>query len=438
MKIAILGFGLQGRSAYDYWSGDNDITVCDLDKEVELPDGAASKLGEDYLSNLDAFDLLVRSPSIHPQDIVKANGPDILKKVTTVTNEFFKVCPCQNIIGVTGTKGKGTTATLIAKILEAAGKKVHLGGNIGTPPLDMLKDGIGQTDYVVLELANFQLIDLTHSPSTAVCLMVAPEHLNWHEDMDEYVTAKSQLFRYQDSSDIAIYYAANKVSEGIASAGSGRKVPYYAPPGAYVDEDQVKIGDQTVCSVSDIKLIGKHNWQNVCAAITAVWQIDHNVDAIRNVLSTFTGLEHRIELVRELRGVRYYDDSFGTTPETAIAAIEAFSEPEILILGGRGKGVPFNELAKVVKRESSHIPGVLLIGEDKDKIAEALRAEGYGGLHMSDASTMQEVVGQATALAEDIGKDSVVLLSTACTSFDMFANYKDRGEQFKSAVEQLS
>ena len=186
MKIAILGFGKQGLSAYDYWKGpDNAITICDENEVLELPEGTSGQLGQNYLHELDKFDLIVRSPSVHPKDITVANSPATLDKVTSVTNEFFRVCPSKNIVGVTGTKGKGTTSTLIAKILEADGKKVHIGGNIGTPPLDMLKNGIEPEDWVVLELANFQLIDLNYSPKIAVCLMIAPEHLDWHTDVNE-------------------------------------------------------------------------------------------------------------------------------------------------------------------------------------------------------------------------------------------------------------
>jgi len=181
-------------------------------------------------------------------------------KVTTVTNEFMRVCPTRNIIGVTGTKGKGTTSTLIAKMLEAADKTVHLGGNIGIPPLDLLKRNIQPDDWVVLELANFQLIDLKSSPSIAVCLMVVPEHLNWHTDMAEYIAAKQQLFIWQTSDDIAIYYDGNEYSHTIAAAGMGSKLPYYAPPGVEIRDGALRIDELYTCSTSELKLLGTHNW----------------------------------------------------------------------------------------------------------------------------------------------------------------------------------
>lgn len=193
MKIAILGYGIQGRSAFEYWNRDgNDITICDRNDDLKVPEHIKSQLGQDYLSNLDRFDLIVRSPNVHPKDIASANSLSILDKVTTPTNEFMKVCPTKNVVGVTGTKGKGTTSSLITTILEMNGKTVHLGGNFGISPLDLLKKGINAEDWVVLELANFQLIDLKIDPHIAVCLMIAPEHLDWHTDMDEYVNLKAR------------------------------------------------------------------------------------------------------------------------------------------------------------------------------------------------------------------------------------------------------
>lgn len=430
MKIAILGYGAQGRAAYDYWREGNEITVCD-GRVVEVPTGVQTRFGEDHLRGLDDFDLIVRSPIVHPRDITAANSPAILDKVTTVTNEFFRVCPTKNIIGVTGTKGKGTTSTLIAKVLETDGKRVHVGGNIGTPPLDLLKDGIEPEDYVVLELANFQLIDIKYSPPLAVCLMVEPEHLDWHEDHDEYYTAKQQLFKHQTSEGVAIYYAENEVSKKIASVSPGRLLPYYAAPGAVVQDGKIMIGGQAICETGEIKLLGKHNWQNACAAITAVWQVSQNIEALRSVLTSFSGLEHRLEFVRELRGVKYYNDSFGTTPGTAIVAIQAFEEPKVVILGGSDKGADYKKLAKVIT--GSNIRKVLLIGEQAKRIQVALQGAGFQNF-MPGGGDIQEIVSTAAAQAQP---GDVVLLSTACASFDMFENYKDRGEKFKQAVQEL-
>ncbi|NDC22469.1 hypothetical protein EBZ57_03840, partial [bacterium] len=195
MNVAVLGYGKQGHSAQEYWGKQgHDITICDQNPDIQLPEGTKSQLGDDWNKNLDQYDLIIRSPFVHPREITKYSSPEILQKVTTVTDEFLKVCPTKNVIGITGTKGKGTTSTLVAKMLEADGKKVHLGGNIGIPPLDMLKSAIKRDDWVVLELANFQTMDLKHSPHIGVCLMVVPEHLDWHTNDTEYYSAKKQMF----------------------------------------------------------------------------------------------------------------------------------------------------------------------------------------------------------------------------------------------------
>lgn len=432
MKIAIIGYGDQGRSAYEYWNtADNEITICDRNESLQLPETAQKQLGIYYLHRLDRFDLIVRSPSIKPKDIVEQNSSDILDKVTTVTNEFLKVAPSRNFIAVTGTKGKGTTSSLIAKMLEASSYRVHLGGNIGIPPLDLLKNDIKADDWIVLELANFQLIDLQQSPHIAVCLMVAPEHMDWHADTDEYYNAKSQLFRHQTSDDIAIYNANNEISTRIASTSKGWKIPYMAFPGGQVIDGRIQIDDQTICDTSELKLLGRHNWENVCAAVTAVWKVTQNIPAMRDVLTSFSGLEHRLELVRELDGVKYYDDSFGTMPDTAIVAIQAFAQPKVIILGGSDKGADFTALASVVAH--SDVRQVLLIGQQADKIRQALDGQGFHD-YQAGGNNMTEIVANARKASEN---GDVILLSTACASFDMFDDYKDRGDQFKSAVQAL-
>ncbi len=435
MKLAILGFDLQGRSAFTYWNRDgNELTVCDHNPDVNVPEGTASQLGDGYLRNLDRFDVLVRTPGLHPSDIVAANpdAPDILDKVTSNTDEFMRVCPTPNIIGVTGTKGKGTTSTMITRMLEAAGHHVHLGGNIGIPPLDMLKDEIQADDWVVLELANFQLIDIKHSPQIAVCLMVVPEHMDWHADMQEYMTAKAQLFRWQTPDDVAVHYAHSEYSSQIASVSAGAKIPYMQAPGAEVIDGTVVIAEQPVCRTEEIRLLGRHNWQNVCAAVTAVWQVTKDIEAMRSVITTFTGLEHRLELVCEFDGVKYYNDSFGTTPETAMVAIESFTEPKVVILGGSDKGALYDNLAKTVA--SGNVRKAIVIGQTGPAIEQALRQAGYYAIEQG-AATMPEIVTQARSLSQP---GDIILLSTGCASFDMFANYKDRGEQFKRAVAALS
>jgi len=267
-----------------------------------------------------------------------------------------------------------------------------------------------------------------------------PEHLNWHADMDEYALAKAQLFAHQSADDIAIYFAANEASKHLAESGKARKIPYYVPPGAVAGYGYISMGSQTICRTDELKLLGRHNWQNVCAAVTAVWQVTQDVGAIRSVLTTFSGLPHRLEFVRELNGVQYYEDSFGTTPETAVAAIEAFDQPQVVILGGRPKGANYEELARVIAA-NQHVVKAMLIGEARPMLVKVLQAAGYRNYVTTDAQTMPEIVKQAAELGEavagSLGKTAIVLLSTACSSFDMFDNYKQRGEAFKQAVQAL-
>lgn len=431
MKIAIVGFDREGRATYDFFKDqDHQITVCDQNDQLEAPDGVSTKLGEGYLDDLAAFDLIVRTPGLHPGKILEKN-PDVGQKITSGTNLFFENCPTKNVIGVTGTKGKGTTSTLVAKMLEADGKDVHLLGNIGTPMLSAL-GSLTKDNWVVLELSNFQLIDLHYSPHIATVLMVVPEHLDWHEDMEEYIAAKQQLFIHQSTDDIAIYYAKNENSLSVADASEGNLIPYFDNPGAKVDNQKIRIGDTEICDVSDVKLLGEHNLQNVCAAITTVWQVTQNVEAMRHVIGSFSGLEHRLEFVSDVAGVQYYDDSFGTTPETAQVAIEAFDKPKIVILGGSDKGASFEDLAKTITR--SNVRSVIVIGRMGPVIADSLKKLGYSDVH-EGGETMQSIVYKARDLSQS---GDIVLLSTGCASFDMFDNYKDRGDQFKQAVKELA
>ena len=435
MKVAILGFARDGRAAYDYFNtGEHQITVCDQNTQVEIPNGCSSQLGPDYLKNLDQFDVIIRSAGLMPHLITEANPetPDILKKVKGNVDLFFEACPTKNIIGVTGTKGKGTTCTLIAKMLEASGRRVHLGGNIGIGALDLLKNNIQPDDWVVLEQSSFQLIDQKHSPHIAVCLMVVPEHLDMHKDVEEYMTAKSNLFVNQTENDVAIYYADNENSVKIAAVGKGKKIPFMKQPGAFVINDDIAIDETVIVPTKDLKLLGKHNWQNVCAAVTAVNLVVRDLRAMQSVLATFTGLEHRLEFVRELDGVKYYDDSFGTTPETAIVAIEAFEQPKVVILGGSDKGSNYADLAKTVKE--NNVRKVIVIGDMAQKITSELVGVGFTEIE-EGGKTMTEMVAKARSAAQS---GDIVLLSTACASFGLFKDYRDRGQQFKQVVLSLA
>lgn len=441
MKIAILGFAGEGQSSYRHWNkSGNEITICDSDVNISAPEGARKQLGPDCLKNLDRFDLLVRTPGLHPRKIVEANpdAPNILDKIWSNTNEFLEVCPTKNIIAITGTKGKGTTCTLIAHMLESIGHTVHLGGNIGIPPLDMLAD-IKPDDWVILELSSFQLCDLKSSPHIAVCLMVEPEHLNWHEDMDEYIEAKRQLFLRQSEDDIAVYYAENHYSQAIASASSGLTIPYMAAPGAEVTdnaegEEFVQIDGHKIIDTKDIRLLGKHNWQNICAAITAVWNVSQDVNAIEKAVAGFHGLPHRLEKVREVGGVYYYNDSFSSAPGATIAALNAIPGTKVLIVGGVDKNLDLDELARNILVHKDQIRRIVIIGEVAHKIERELKAHGLSNYDILKDVTMSQIVEHAGRVAQN--GDSVVL-SPGTSSFDMFKNFEDRGTKYKEAVNKL-
>lgn len=425
---------MQGQSAYNYWREGNDITIHDAVPVPDAPEGAATVCGDNYLEGLDKYDLIVRSPSVHPNDIAKANSPAILEKVTSNTDEFFKVCPTRNIIGVTGTKGKGTTTIFISKMLEAASKRVHMGGNIGIPPLDLLDNDIRPNDWVVLELANFQLIDLRTSPHIGVCVTVSPEHLDWHYDTAEYIQSKQQLFAHQSADDVAVYYAGSQYSEEVASVSPGHKIPYFAAPGAHIADGAIVIDDARICATSDIKIMGKHNWENICAAVTAVWQVAKDVEAMRSVIESLSGLPHRLEEIRVHNDITYYNDSFAATPLATVAAINAVSQPKVLIIGGVDRGLVLDELVDSIANNSDSIRKVLLIGAARERIAQELTARQYNNFELVDATTMPEIVTLATEQAQ---AGDAVVLSPGFASFDMFKNFEDRGKQFREAVNAL-
>ncbi len=442
MRVALVGFGVENQAVYRHFIKRGvSPTVCDQNPDIELPESAQGQLGPEYLQNLDNFDMIVRSVGVHPSVILDKN-PASGPKITTAVNLFFQACKTP-IIGVTGTKGKGTASTLIHKFLEAGGKKSVLAGNIGTPMLDVLEAAAG-ADFVVLELSSFQLYDLRYSPARAVCLMVVPEHLNWHSDFDDYKRAKTNLFRYQNSDGVAIFNTLDQASRDIAAVSPATTKLTYAVPKpdehllalctTFVDGDTIYCGKQPVLKINEVKLPGRHNLENICAAIAATWDlIDSNAEAVRQVVTTFGGLEFRLQTIRELGGVTYVNDSFSTTPETAIAAINAFDQPKIVILGGSDKGIPFDELANAVV--GGNVKSVLAIGDQGPVIAKLLQTRGYNNFVLAGLDSMPDIVQKAQKLA---GPGDVVLLSTGCASFGMFKDYKDRGNQFNQAVLALT
>ncbi len=436
-KIAIVGAGgVEGKSAFAYYRAMPDVEIAVHDQNpLELKDypDATIVTGPDYLTDLERYDLVVHSPGIRPDKL----GVDPAK-VTTATREFFAHCPAP-IIGITGTKGKGTTSSLITKFLEAAGHKVWLVGNIGQPCLDVLAQ-IKKTDWVVFELSSFQLFDIDKSPHIAVHLMISSDHQDWHTDMAEYSSAKANIFRFQHGEDTAVYYAGSQqVVKAAQQSPAKTKTPYdrnqVLADGAYVKNDSIMMRDKEVAKVSDVALVGSHMLDNVCAAIAATWDIVQNVEVYQKTLRSFTGLPHRMQLVRELHGVAYVDDSYSSTPAAAEAAVAAFDQPLVAILGGYNKhnqSGDFDKLAEGVKR--ANVRHVLLVGETASDIKAALDKIGFSDYSPGFAS-MGEIV---EAAAKHAKSGDVVLLSPGCASFDMFRNFTDRGEQFMAAVQALS
>ncbi|HSX34394.1 MAG TPA: UDP-N-acetylmuramoyl-L-alanine--D-glutamate ligase [Candidatus Saccharimonadales bacterium] len=434
MNVAIVGYGaVEGKSALAYWQAQGaEVTVCDKNEHVVVPPGVPTQLGAGYLHDLGRFDLIVRNAGLHPK-IILAENPRVEGKITTIVDEFLRVCPTKNTIGVTGTKGKGTTSTLIVKMLEAAGKQVFLGGNYGISPFDFL-DKLTPDSWVVLELSSFMLYDIKHSPHIGVVLMVQPEHLDWHGSEEDYYNSKAHMFAYQNDHDIAIYYADNNTSHRLASTSPGEKIAFYDEPGAYIYDGNVMIDQTVLCKTSELKLLGKHNWQNVCAAATAVWQATQAPDAIRKVLTTFSGLPHRLEFVREVDGVGYYNDSFASDPYATQAAIQAIPGMKVLIVGGFDRMLPLEHFVETVKENQKDIRTIILIGDSAKRVASELHDSGLDNFKLSPATTMQTVVAEAHAHAE---KGDSVLLSPGFASFDMFKNFEDRGQQFKECVHHL-
>lgn len=427
MKIAIAGFGQEGESNYRYWSADsnNVITIADQNQpKSQLPRGIGTIIGNDAFENLYGFDMVVRTAGLAPRKI-KTDG-----SIWSATNEFFEKCPCV-IIGVTGSKGKGTTASLITSILRQAGKKVWLVGNIGNPALDVIGQ-IAKDDVVVYELSSFQLWDLEKkSPHIAVVLFIEQEHLDVHIDMDEYVDAKANITKYQEPNDIIIYNVDNQYSASIANRSKAQKIGYTDISTAHVNDGYFYYGEQKICSTSVLKIIGQHNYDNACAAIDAVWGYVSDSSVIERGLAGFEGLPHRLQFVAEVDGAKYYDDSIATTPTSTIAALRTFNQPKVVILGGSSKGSDFNELAIELGR---HDVLALLIGDEAQKIAAACQKNGFSNYQIIENPTADKIVDMAKKIARP---GSVVLLSPASASFGLFKNYADRGDQFAASVKGL-
>jgi len=449
-KIAILGYGVEGKSILNYLlkHGYSEVTVCDsnVDIEADLPKGVSASCGPEYLDGLADFEVIFRSPGVRylePQiQLAVENGV----KVTSCIGFFIDQCLAP-VVGVTGTKGKGTTATLIFEMLKKAGKKAYLGGNIGEPPTDFL-DEVKGSDIVVLELSSFQLQDLGVSPQYAVLLNTTTDHLDYHEDRGEYLRAKEALLAHQGAKDVAVLNADYEYFKYYKPLVKGElrtvSVEGKVKDGAYVEGDAIFYCKGGACEevmpVSEVALIGSHNLENVLPAVTVARELGVKVADVAEVVREFKGLPHRLEFVKEVEGVRFYNDSFSTTTETSMAAVDSFDEPLILIAGGSDKGLDYGEWAVRILTKRN-LETVILIGETADKMeAELLEAEGkLGEAEGSPTKILRRPdLGEAilTAFAESEA-GSVVVMSPAAASFDLFENYKKRGEEFRAVVRAL-
>lgn len=433
MKIAILGYGMEGRASYQYWSqmGGHDITVLDQKTPEILPPAEAKTVfGENYLDNLDEFDLVVRTASFNKYEIKTT------AKVWTATNEFFAKCPAK-IIGVTGTKGKGTTASLIDSLFRKAGYKTWLTGNIGIVSL-MDLENIKPTDIVIYELSSFQLWDLEKSPHVSVVTIIEPEHLDVHRNFDDYILAKANIRRFQTVEDICFYHPSNIYSERIAKITRVGRISHYGVAGdkqsVYEKAGYFWCDDQKICPTSQLQLVGQHNIENACAALSVAKFYGLSDEQISEGLEDFKGLPHRLEFVRQVKGVSYYNDSFSSSTPAVGAAIRAFRQPEVLILGGIDRGGDFSKIANVVE-EANNIKAIIVMGEIRHKLANLIKeTKTSARVVVTDKKTMAGVFAEAQVL---VSPGDVMILSPGCASFDMFKDFSDRGNQFKEEVNKL-
>jgi UDP-N-acetylmuramoylalanine--D-glutamate ligase len=441
-KIAVLGFGLEGQDLSRFFLKQGaKITVFDQKEELDGKEyqelrkaGVDFKLGKDCLQNLAAFKFIFRSPGFKRflPEILAAEKQGMI--VSSASKLFFELCPGR-IIGVTGTKGKGTTATLIAEILKKDNQSAFLAGNVGQPMLNLLPR-IKKGDWVVLELSSFQLQDLEQSPQIAVVLFIASEHLDYHQDQKEYIEAKANIVCHQKKNDIAVLNADDLTSSSFASLTPAKIFCFSRKKkvnGAYVQNREIYLFQEKLGSVDNLLLLGEHNWDNVCAAVLASSLTGATLESIKETIFSFKGLEHRLEYVKTINNIAFYNDSFSTTPETAIAAIKSFKKPLVLIAGGSEKGSDYSQLGQEITK--STVKTLILIGQMAEKIKKAVLTAGFQGeILFRPSKKMKEIVQLALNKADPGG---VVLLSPACASFDMFEDYKDRGQQFKKYAQTL-
>lgn len=462
-KVAALGIGRSNIPAIKYLKSLGAL-VTGFDKNESIAKeceelGIKYFLGENNLGNLKGFDYIFRSPGIKPsnENIQKEvlNGAILTSEIELLV----KLCPC-TIIGITGSDGKTTTSTLIAKFLEKAGFKVWLGGNIGVALFSKIED-MKKEDFVVLELSSFQLMTMQDSPDISVITNISPNHLDYHKDYDEYIDSKANIFLSQKENNILVLNEDDDCSKRYLEQVNKNLnicIRYFSlktqvSNGVYLNGNNIVVkginvdgvsdnfaSDEIIANVDDVKLIGMHNIANICAAASAVVNIT-GIEAIKEVITTFSGVEHRMEFVRNLNGVNWYNDSIGTSPSRTIAGLIAFKKKIILIAGGYDKNIPYDNMGGYILDK---VKILILIGNTANKIKKAVENEAVKRniklenlneyIEIIDLNTMEESVNIANDKAKS---EDIVVLSPASASFDLYKNFEERGNLFKKLVNEL-
>ncbi len=450
-KVGVLGLGLRSgvpliRFLHRLGC---QIVACDRKEKEQLSQVLAElsqipvelRLGEDYLAHLDDCHVLFRTPFMRP-DLPELQAA--VRKGARLSSEIELVFALASapITGVTGSDGKTTTTTLISEMLKADGREVYLGGNIGNSLIEQVLH-IPSTAEIVLELSSFQLMTLTDSPQAAVITNLSPNHLDYHTSFDEYVQVKTNLLRAQNKDAVAVLNWDNQLTKELGDLTAGQ-VYYFSrqeevAAGAFLRNGQIilrqKQQDVVLCSTNELKLLGDHNIENVMAAAMVAYAKGAKLSAIKHVATSFAGVEHRLELVRELDGVRYYNDSIASSPTRTIAGLAALPYPIVLIAGGYDKKIPFEPLAKAVV---GRVDALALIGQTAPAIAQAVNQElvaQRAGLPMQQFASLKDALLWAKQQARP---GSAIVLSPACASFDMFKDFEARGHAFKELVLQLN
>ena len=435
-KVAVLGLGVSNRPLVRLLLQFGcDVTGCDrtprekLDAEVLELEAAGCKLrlGDGYLDAVEA-DIVFRTPGMHPANPAITALRDQGAEITSEMEIFFEVCPC-TILAVTGSDGKTTTTTLISEMLKAEGKTVWLGGNIGTPLLPLVPQ-MQKTDFAVVELSSFQLMDMQRSPHVAVITNLSPNHLDVHKDMDEYVEAKKNIYRFQKEEDILVVNADNALTSVCKTVGINRSFSRLGKGNVCLENGTICRDGAKVLDTADILLPGVHNIENYMTAIAAVQGLVGD-ETVRKVATTFGGVEHRIELVRVKDGVRFYNDSIASSPSRTIAGLRSFAEKVILIAGGYDKNIPYDVLGPEI---CEHVKVLVLGGATGPKIRKAV--EDCSG-EKPQIIECKDFASAVLAAANAAQSGDVVLMSPASAAFDQFKNFMVRGEFFKKMIMEL-